>query len=132
MKIVTSPSESQVKKLFSIKDNSNTFRYFDNRDFSCIQNHLFTFLVYEKGEPIGYGHLDPEDGIIWLGIYVSPEYRSKGYGKTIMAVLLTNVESDIQLTVDKTNTAAIKLYNNFGFIIKDENKKYYTMKFKNG
>ena len=49
-----------------------------------------------------------------------------------MAVLLTNVESDIQLTVDKTNTAAIKLYNNFGFIIKDENKKYYTMKFKNG
>jgi len=67
-----------------------------------------------------------------LGIYVAPEYRSKGYGKIIMAVLLTHVENDIQLTVDKTNTAAIKLYNNFGFIIKDKNKKYYTMKFKNG
>ncbi len=130
MKIVTSPSKSQVKDLFSTEDNSNTFRYFHTRDFSCIENHLFTVLVYEKDKPIGYGHLDPEDGITWLGIYLSPNYRSKGYGKIIMGILLSHAKNDIQLTVDKTNMGAVTLYDNFGFVITNENENYYTMEFK--
>lgn len=130
MRIVTSPSEAQVKDLFSVKDSSNTFRYFDNRDFSCIENHLFTVLIYEKDKPVGYGHLDPEDNITWLGIYLLPDYRSKGYGKIIMGILLSHAKNDIQLTVDKINIGAITLYDNFGFTITDENEKYYRMEFK--
>ena len=130
MRIVTSPSEAQVKDLFSVKDSSNTFRYFDNRDFSCIENHLFTVLIYEKDKPVGYVHLDPEDNITWLGIYLLPDYRSKGYGKIIMGILLSHAKNDIQLTVDKINIGAITLYDNFGFTITDENEKYYRMEFK--
>jgi len=129
MRIVTNPTPNQVEELFT-GNYSNTFRYFNNRSFDCIENHLFTVLIYQKDKPIGYGHLDPEGNITWLGIYLSPDYRGKGYAKIIMGILLSHAKDDVQLTVDKTNISAVSLYDNFGFIITDENETYYTMEFK--
>ena len=129
MRIVTNPTSTQVEELFKGSD-SKTFRYFNNRSFDCIENHLFTVLIYQKDEPIGYGHLDPEGNVTWLGIYLSPNYRGKGYAKIIMGILLSHAKDDIQLTVDKTNISAVSLYDNFGFEITNENETYYTMEFK--
>jgi len=131
MKIVTNPSVSEVKKLFSVNDDSNNFRYFVNRDFSCIQNHLVTILFYEDEEPVSYGHLDLENNDTWLGIYVSPKYRKRGYGKMMMGVLMSHVNKKVKLSVDKTNTNAMKLYEYFLFKIIGENEKSLYMEYNN-
>tara|TARA_R100001163_G_C5068182_1_gene208100 strand:- start:4406 stop:4801 length:396 start_codon:yes stop_codon:yes gene_type:complete len=130
MRIVTSPTSKQVKELFENND-CKTFRYFNKRPFDCIEDHLFTVLIYEKDKPIGYGHLDPEGNVTWLGIYLSPNYRGKGYAKIIMGILLSHAKDNIQLTVDKNNTSAVSLYDNFGFVITDETETYYIMEFEN-
>ena len=41
-------------------DSLLTFRYFNKRDISIIENHLVTVVLVEGTKNIGYGHLDPE------------------------------------------------------------------------
>ena len=56
-------------------DSLKTFRYFDTRPFDVLKNHLSTWLWMDGGSPVAYGHLDVEDGIVWLA---SPCSRSIG------------------------------------------------------
>ncbi len=56
------------------------------------------------------------------GMFVKPEYRGKGVGKTLfekalaMAKNMSGLE-EIQLCVDSKNKSACKLYQKFGFVI---------------
>ncbi len=98
----------------------DTFRYFKLRPLSCIQSHICTLLLYENNLPIGYGHLDHENGIVWLGICISQFHKGKGLGKLMMTELVENarlnIVSRLQLTVDCDNVGAINLYHKFGFV----------------
>ena len=98
---------------------SSAFRYYNSRPIDIIDNHLITLLIVEKKQPVAYGHLDAENGIVWLGICVLPDFYNKGYGKIMMKELIAsgkklNLEK-ICLTVDKDNGNAINLYEKFGF-----------------
>jgi len=112
---------------------SLSFRYFQTRSIEVIKNHLLTVLLLDSLEnPIAYGHLDPENDVIWLGICVLPEQMGKGYGNKMMEYLLKcagelNVDS-ISLTVDNNNLSAIKLYEKFKFKIEAELKDYFRYK----
>lgn len=95
------------------------FRYFDKRPLSIIQNHLVTAIILCDGEAIGYGHLDNDNDIIWLGIAIAENFQGKGLGKKMMQFLIDNaIKNNVQkisLTVDEDNFAAVKLYEHFGF-----------------
>ena len=113
-------------------DSLKTFRYFENRGFDIISNHLITALLLYKGEAVAYGHLDNEDGKIWLGIIVSNKEIGNGYGGKMMSHLITYINSNkiskVYLTVDKTNSIAIKLYNKYDFSeISEISEKSYLM-----
>lgn len=113
-----------------------TFRYFSSRPLSVIQNHIVTLLGFDDFHlPVAYGHLDEEEGTIWLGICVGEGYRGRGYGTQMMQVLLDaarerGVES-IALTVDQSNSSAIGLYKKFGFNLEKEVGKtaWYRLRF---
>lgn len=113
----------------------DSFRYFKSRELSCIKNHLTTILLYEKNSPVGYGHLDNDNGVIWLGICISEVNKGKGLGKLIMANLLEfakkNSLPSVQLTVDKSNVVAISLYEKFGFKIISEIKNEVLLMINN-
>ena len=104
----------------SIGSSADTFRYYSKRIPSkAIANHLVTVLLIDE-ETVGYGHLDLEDGIVWLGICVKDSCVGKGYGSIIMDKLVSSHDGDIMLTVDSDNAAAIALYKKFGFkVIKE-------------
>jgi hypothetical protein len=130
-KIISSNNDedlNEVKKF--IESNPKgcvNFRYYLKRDISVIKNHIFTCLYYNNETVIGYGHLDYEDGKIWLGIIISDENKSKGFGSMIMDDLLSITEEPIYLSVDKDNKIAQRLYNNKKFIIFKENNKNIIM-----
>lgn len=112
----------------------DTFRYFNKRDISCINNHIVTIVGVCNENVVAYGHLDYENDI-WLGICVLPEHQGKGYGKQIIKFLINYSEKNkiqkIKLSVDKSNFKAISLYKKNNFQIENLNtdKNYYLMNF---
>lgn len=105
-----------------------SFRYFKNRSTKVLENHVYTCLAMLNNVPVGYGHLDSEDGVIWLGIVVKEEYQGKGIAKRIMEHLLQAAKSldlsEIQLAVDNVNHNALKLYERFGFSLVSKSAEY--------
>lgn len=126
-----------------------SFRYFENRDFKVLNDHILTVILLKNNCPIGYGHLDQDKKkLLWLGISLIDTEIGKGYGKKIMNYLIDvfNKSSfnDLFLTVDKNNFNVVQLYKKYGFIkLKNNNAstllmvkrkwQYYisTMAFKN-
>ncbi len=109
----------------------NSFRYFNTRPLSSISNHLITILLFEEEFPIGYGHIDKEEGVNWLGICIAQNSTGKSYGKSIMNELVSFADIeflDLKLTVDRINHRAISLYEKFNFHISDTRSlKYFVM-----
>lgn len=125
-----------IQLLAEFLDNAGnsltTFRYFGKRPLNTIQNHKYTILVLsEDNIPVGYGHLDPQGDIIWLGICVSENEVGKGYGKIIMADLTQKADSDeiseLVLQVDKANVNAVSLYKKFNFITTEQKDGLYLI-----
>ena len=112
------------------------FRYFNSRSFEVLNNHAYTILLLENGNPIGYGHLDLENEITWLGIAVAEGFQGKGLGKIILKDLINySIKSGIsviKLSVDKNNNSAINLYEKFGFKLeRDLSDTVYLMNLEN-
>lgn len=119
-RLVTYEDTTLLKSfLKGAKSSLESFRYFNNRDFSVLQNHLITTILLQNHEPVGYGHLDKDSECIWLGIAVSEGFQKLGYGSKIMHFLTGFADKNgivnLYLSVDKDNISAIKLYRKFGF-----------------
>jgi RimJ/RimL family protein N-acetyltransferase len=116
--------------LLSCGDSLNTFRYFSKRSFSALNDHLITLLGFDDdGTPIAYGHLDQEEGTVWLGICVAESHKGKGHGKQMINALIESGKSlkvrSIHLTVDDYNNDARKLYESTGF--RQHKKEHHTV-----
>jgi RimJ/RimL family protein N-acetyltransferase len=96
------------------------FRYFNKRSFDVLKNHIVTFILEENGNALAYGHLDLENGTVWLGICVIESRLGEGLGNRMMKELLDFAEENdirkIKLAVDNDNLAAQSLYKKFGFV----------------
>ena len=112
------------------KNATKTFRYYNKRDYKVINDHIYTALYFNEDNILGYGHLDKENDIIWLGIMVSDKYRGLGIGKKIINDLIKNYKGEITLSVDKKNYPAINLYKSKNFTIIKENEEIIIMKLK--
>jgi len=129
IEILDLSNETDIKKLkdFSMLDHPSTFRYFKNRVFEeAIKTHSVTLLY----SAYGYAHIDKdiESGRYYLGICVMPEYQGKGIGTKLIEFLLKLHTDELYLSVDKTNTSAIRLYEKYQFKRIDETDKSYLYK----
>jgi len=121
--------EELVKEFFTQNSSiTNLFRYYTKRPYNVIKDHLYTALYFFDQTCVGYGHLDKDKDTIWLGLAVTPYEQSKGIGTKIMEDLLAKRSYQITLSVDRSNTKAIKLYKKFKFDIVDQHENYFIMK----
>ena len=126
----------ELIKLFlsSLSKGKSKFRYFKNRPVSVIANHLLTILLLDDNLPIGYGHLDKENDITWLGVAISDNHIGQGNGTIIMNYLksFAKIKSikKISLSVDKDNLTAIELYKKMNFIKVKETSIYYVFEYR--
>lgn len=58
-------------------------------------------------------------------IMVHPELRGHGLGTALMRAALADAAPVVLLTVDPANTAAVQLYRNFGFEVREHVRGYY-------
>jgi perosamine synthetase len=112
---------------------SKHFRYFNKRTSECIKDHITTYLFFDvlKEVYFGYTHIDYYEKY-WFGIYIDDKYRGKGFGKLLLNYTLYNAcingISEINLSVDSDNDAAINLYKKNNFIIISERDNVCYMK----
>lgn len=96
-----------------------TFRYFEKRPLTVLQDHVCTILLEENGHIVAYGHLDKEKDKIWLGISVAEAFQGRGYGNQMMNKLIETAKKyqiyTIHLSVDDTNIKAQSMYEKYGF-----------------
>jgi len=116
----------------SLGASADTFRYFDKRTIDVVDLHHITLLILDQDKPVAYGHLEPENGIDWLGIAVIESSRGRGFGREMMKALIGEAENlklkEIRLSVDASNTAAIALYRSMGFELLEvrDDIRFYT------
>ena len=107
------------KFINNIGESANTFTYFNSRDVAVIENHILTVLLYKNEKPIGYGHLDEDEGVIWLGVCITGKEIGKGHGKKVMESLVDFADKkklSLKLSVSSNNLSAQKLYKHFNFV----------------
>lgn len=123
MKIISIDKKSidlLYKFLNETQEVSDHFRYFNSRDpKDVIHQHVYTIVGIEEetNNVIAYGHIDFEEKY-WLGICVWNSYCGKGYGKQIMNQLIEYADTNkinLYLSVDLTNTHAIRMYEKYNF-----------------
>lgn len=94
-----------------------------------LEDKLSKVIVYEKDKIIGFIiATDLIETCDILSIVVDPEYRRKGIAANLIAYLISELDSSLKLItleVATKNTAAIKLYDKFGFEVVNTRKKYY-------
>lgn len=69
-----------------------------------------------------------DDGVIIDELYLEEEYRNKGIGTDLINNVITN-NKIVYLWVYKDNVKAISLYKRLGFLIINETKNRYYMKY---
>lgn len=98
---------------------TKTFRYFNSRPFDIVRCHKIALILKVENEVVGYGHVEVEGGIPWLGIAVVERCAGQGWGKLIMSELIRRARmiglKELHLKVDRVNKSAVYLYANFGF-----------------
>jgi ribosomal protein S18 acetylase RimI-like enzyme len=77
------------------------------------------FLILQQQESIGNLKLYEDDGHLHvLDIALLPEHRSKGHGRTLLRwlqAMASEHDKQVQLSVDRQNWRARKLYDTLGF-----------------
>lgn len=122
-----------IKEFLETADQAlHHFRYFKTRPLSVLDNHLATYLIKVGDQYVGYGHLDIEEDVVWLGIAISDDFQGMGLGKLMMEALIAAAKvkdlSAIQLAVDSDNKKAIALYHKMNFKTFKETEKVTFMK----
>lgn len=119
-KDLTSSDATLLSEFLTALDNDvKSFRYFRMRNLDIVDDHLVSLLLLDSNAPIAYGHIDPENGINWLGIAVAKTHQGRGLGKMMISELIRRSQllglKTITLSVDNDNHRAIALYEKVGF-----------------
>ena len=78
--------------------------------------------IYEKRDIVGFAGTKG-NYISWL--FVHPDFRGNNIGKKLVSHVLSELDGEVTLYVARSNTAAINLYQNFGFkIVKEFTGRY--------
>ena len=131
-----------MKPQFSPLTTQNSEPYFDLHklgQFSpwsrkifedCLTKPYFAYSLDQECQPLGYYiGMKVLDEVTLMDIVVSTEHQGKGLGKSLLQHLIKqcnqNNVQQIWLEVRESNSTAIKLYDNAGFILVEQRVDYY-------
>ena len=131
-----------MKPLFSSLTAQNSDPYFDmhrlgqfspwsRRIFEdCLTKPYFAYSLDQDSQPLGYYiAMKVLDEVTLMDIVVSKSHQGKGLGKLLLQHLLEQCNQDniqqIWLEVRESNSIAINLYDNAGFILVEQRANYY-------
>lgn len=111
--------------------NTITKNFSKTMDFSEIEKDKYTKVLVYEDKDILKGFLiytELEEIVDIIGIVVKEEYRNQKIASCLLDYMITGLSESVSLItleVRKSNSAAIHLYEKFGFEVINVRKKYY-------
>lgn len=124
--------KTDLPKLIIIEELSHSVPWSEEAFQHCLNARYPGWVLELEGKMIGFiiMTLQAEESHI-LNITIDRRYQRKGYGKQLLAYGLKEVQKGgaviAYLEVRASNTRAIKLYENMGFIQIGVRKDYYPV-----
>lgn len=117
-------NEPSVKKWLSIGDN-----YFEY----CTSTQNVQYIkILLLGVIIGGIHLERDNDILYLSIFIATEYRQKGYARECVGHIIdkfTEGINFIKVSIEEKNIPSIMLFESLGFVFtaQEEELKNYVL-----
>ena len=101
----------EIARYLSISDNY--FHYVTNTE------NVYFYKVYENDKLIGTIHLEKQETVLFMSILVFPKFQRAGLGTKIIKDIQNDVFGlnfdRIEISIDETNSASLRLFENAGF-----------------
>ncbi|MBQ6996256.1 MAG: GNAT family N-acetyltransferase [Lachnospiraceae bacterium] len=111
-------SDPSVKKWLSIGDN-----YFEY----CTSTQNVQYIkILLSGVIIGGIHIERDNDILYLSIFIASEYRQKGYARECIGYIIdefTEGINFIKVSIEEENIPSIKLFESLGFAFADQEEE---------
>lgn len=111
-------NDPSVNKWLSIGDN-----YFEY----CTSTQNVQYIkILLSGAIIGGIHLERDNDILYLSIFIATEYRQKGYARECVGYIIdkfTEGINFIKVSIEEENIPSIKLFESLGFVFEDQEEE---------
>ena len=118
--------EPEIAQYLSISDNY--FHYVTNTE------NVHFYKVYKNGELIGTTHLEKQGTILFMDILVFPKFQRAGLGTKIVKDIKDDVfelgYKIIEISIDETNFASLRLFENAGFVFTSKENELMNFVYK--
>ena len=116
LKIYQMPNISQF---LSISDNY--FHYVTNTE------NVYLYKVYENEKLIGTIHLEKCKNLLYMGILIFPEFQRMGFATRVIKDIQNDIfklnYKRIEISIDESNIASIKLFEKAEFLFTSKEAK---------
>ena len=104
--------QPQVSRFISIGDNY--FQYVTGTE------NVYFYKVYDSKKLIGAIHLEKCKDTLYMDILILPEFQKKGFATRVIRDIQNDIFAlgykRIEISIDESNIASIKLFENAGFV----------------
>ena len=116
----------EIARYLSISDNY--FHYVTNTE------NVHFYKVYKNGELIGTTHLEKQGTILFMDVLVFPKFQRAGLGTKIVKDIKDDVfelgYKIIEISIDETNFASLRLFENAGFVFTSKENELMNFVYK--
>ncbi len=125
-----SVTDENINELMAIENACHTHPWTLKTMQSCLQGRYFNLAAFDDEQMIGF-YIGEKAGpdFTLMDICVTPEHQGKGIAKQLLSKFIEHGEQqnaeNLFLEVRESNTRAIKLYEQAGFIEMSVRKNYY-------
>ena len=129
---ITSETDKDIPYLISIHKLPEISRYLSINEkeyfkYVTAADHVFYYKAYKDEHLAAAIHCELFDKILYMSIVVIPEYQKQGIGTAVLYDIQNGIlplkYTHIKVSIEKSNTASLKLFTKMGFIRISENEE---------
>ena len=117
----------EIKAIYQLPEVSRYLNISDN--YFCYVTEtsgVYFYKVWNKDELIGAIHLELNENLLYMDILIFPKFQRNGFATKVIKDIQNDIfklnYNKIEISIDETNGASLKLFENAGFtrISKDD------------
>ena len=109
-----------LKAIYQLPEVSRYLSISDN-DFCYVTKTpgVYFYKVFNKDEMIGAIHLELNENLLYMDILIFPKFQRRGFATKVIEDIQDDIfklyYNRIEISIDETNSASLKLFENAGF-----------------
>ena len=120
---ILTEDDSNIPHLLQIYQQPNVSQFISISDsyFHYVTNtpNVYFYKVYEKEKLIGAIHLEKNENLLYMDVLIFPEFQKMGFATRVIKDIQNDIfglnYDRIEISIDESNIASLKLFENAGF-----------------